>query len=116
VNPAVLFAALFLIGQAAKLQASDNQPASDRVPLSLEAAYPSTDIIIVPADLKTEIFPNTFTIQSFIFSSAGPVVDRMPTFNPDLQQLNSDSRRACLQSIPGCHNASQRPSQYEATP
>jgi len=85
------------------------------LPQSLEAAYPLTDVIIVSAGPTIEILPKTFTDQSFISSSAGRVVDRMPTFNPDLKQLNSDSRRACLQSAPGCHDASRRPSQYEAT-
>jgi hypothetical protein len=117
VNAALLFAALFSTGQAAKpLGGSVGRPASGRLPLSLEAAYSLTDVIIVSAGLTIEIFPKTFTDQSFISSSAGRGVDRMPTFNPDLQQLNSDSRRACLQSTPGCHDASRRPSQYEATP
>jgi hypothetical protein len=116
-NPAVLFAALFLNGRGAKLRAgSDSRLASDRLPQSLEAAYPLTDVIIALAGPTFEIFPKTFTDQSFISSSAGRVVDRMPTFNPDLQQLNSDSRRACLQSISVRHDASQRRSQYEATP
>jgi hypothetical protein len=116
-NPAVLFAALFLTGQGAKLRAgSDSRLASDRLPQSLEAAYPLTDVIIASVGPTFEIFPKTFTDQSFISSSAGRVVDRMPTFNPDLQQFNSDSRRACLQSIPGNHHASRRQSQNEATP
>ncbi len=116
-NPAVLFAALFLTSQATKLRAgSDGRPTSDRLPLSLEAAYPLTNVIIVSAGPTIEIFPKTLTDQSFISSSAGRVLDRMPTFNPDLQQLNGDSRRACLQSISGRHDASQRRAQNEATP
>jgi hypothetical protein len=116
-NQTVLFAALLLTGQGAKLRAcSDSRPTSGRSPLSFEVVYPLTEFIIVSAGPKPEIFPKTFTNQSFIFSSAVLVVGRMPTFNPDLQQLNSDSRRACLQSIPGRHDASQRRSQYEATP